>query len=257
MDRCRSREEGAAVQRYFLTHLEEMRGTLSKDDEKHVARVMRMEEGDAVIAVYDSISYDGIVRYEEKTPYIECQKERDEQPELPVRIGIVSGLAKGKKPEWIVQKGTELGMHAFYATPMKRSVVKWDEKKRKKNIERLETIAKEAAEQSHRLQVPAISALSEWQALEQIAKEYDHLFFAYEVEANKKGYQTIADQFQNVYHGNSILFVFGPEGGIAEEEAEWLRERDFQPVALGPRILRTETAPLYVLSAVSYEFERK
>lgn len=245
------------MQRYFLTQLDEMRGTLSSDDEKHVARVMRMEEGDAVIAVYDGISYDSVIHYEGQTPSVICQRVREEQPELPVRVGIVSGLAKGKKPEWIVQKGTELGMHAFYASPMKRSVVKWDDKKRKKNVERLETIAKEAAEQSHRLRVPSITALSQWHELEQIAKEYDHLFFAYEVEANEKGHQTIADQFQNVYHDTSILFVFGPEGGIAEEEAEWLRANDFQPVALGPRILRTETAPLYVLSAVSYEFERK
>jgi len=52
-----------------------------------------------------------------------------------------------------------------------------------------------------------------------------------------------------------MLIVFGPEGGIAEEEAEALRAANFQSIALGPRILRTETAPLYALSAISYQFE--
>ena len=55
--------------------------------------------------------------------------------------------------------------------------------------------------------------------------------------------------------GEKLLIVFGPEGGLTEEEVRLLRENGFVPCALGPRILRTETAPLYALSAVSYHYE--
>lgn len=58
-----------------------------------------------------------------------------------------------------------------------------------------------------------------------------------------------------MYDKQSILIVFGPEGGLDRAEIKLLLENDFQTIALGPRILRTETAPLYALSAISYEFE--
>jgi 16S rRNA (uracil1498-N3)-methyltransferase len=55
--------------------------------------------------------------------------------------------------------------------------------------------------------------------------------------------------------GESLLLVFGPEGGLTEEEVKFLKENDFSLCGLGPRILRTETAPLYTLAAISYHFE--
>ena len=60
---------------------------------------------------------------------------------------------------------------------------------------------------------------------------------------------------KNVHPEQTVLTVFGPEGGLSRNEAEALRAAGFLPIALGPRILRTETAPLYLLSAMSYEFE--
>ena len=66
----------------------------------------------------------------------------------------------------------------------------------------------------------------------------------------------IADRLKNVYHKQTVLVVFGPEGGLSRKEADdTTMQQDFLPISLGPRILRTETAPLYLLSAMSYEFE--
>ncbi len=245
------------MQRYFVEQLQDDVATVSLEDARHIRRVMRMETGDEVIAVYEGVSYRATVQLQEDSVFLQCGATLSNETELPVKISIVSGLSKGKKLDWIAQKGTELGMFSFYPVEMERSVVLWNDKKREKNEERLQKIAKEAAEQSHRTVVPSVEVLSQWADLERIACTYTHRFFAYEVEANEKNRQTIADHFQNVYHGDSVLVVFGPEGGISEKEVEWLRTRQFIPISLGPRILRTETAPLYVLSAASYEFEGK
>ena len=76
--------------------------------------------------------------------------------ELPVFVTIASGLPKGDKLELIFQKGTELGAAAFLPFQAARSIVKWDEKKADKKVERLKKIAKEAAEQSHRSEIPEV-----------------------------------------------------------------------------------------------------
>ena len=81
------------------------------------------------------------------------------------------------------------------------------------------------------------------------------MLFADEEDAKSKEPHRIADRVKNMFLDQKVLIVFGPEGGLSRNEADLLVSAGFLPVALGPRILRTETAPLYFLSAVSYEFE--
>lgn len=84
---------------------------------------------------------------------------------------------------------------------------------------------------------------------------YDYKIFAYEEAAKDNEQSNLVEVFTNAKHGASILVVIGPEGGITEKEASLLIEQDFIPCGLGPRILRTETASLYILAAASYHFE--
>ena len=67
--------------------------------------------------------------------------------------------------------------------------------------------------------------------------------------------KVLASSLKQLEKGGSLLVVFGPEGGLTEQEVVKLIENGFVPCGLGPRILRTETAPLYLLSAVSYQLE--
>src|SRR5690606_29369961 len=124
-----------------------------------------------------------------------------------------------------------------------------------KKVERLAKIAKEAAEQCHRSRIPTIASPISFSQLLREAKSYDVRLVADEEVAKNRTTHQIAEQFQNVYHGKTMLVVFGPEGGLSREEVEQLITMGFQSISLGPRILRTETAPLYFLSAMSYEFE--
>lgn len=247
------------MQRYFLDmpFNAQDEAVITGDDSRHIAKVMRMNTGQVIIAVHDGSVYTAaITEISDDQVTVKKQEElRQDHHEMPVTVTIACGLPKGDKLDFIAQKGTELGMHALVPFSSSRSIVKWDEKKSHKRIERLQKIAKEAAEQCHRSRVPEILPVHSLKQLISHSGSYDVKLYADEEDAKSKEPHKIADRLKNVYHRQSILVVFGPEGGLAREEAEQLQQAGFLPAALGPRILRTETAPLYFLSAVSYEFE--
>ena len=246
------------MQRYFLeTPFDESgKTTITGDDGKHIAKVMRMEAGDRVIAVDDSQAYIAEIT-QIMTDGATVKKIEGSIPsnEMQVKVTIACGLPKGDKLDLIVQKGTELGVSSIIPFEAERSIVKWDLKKGDKKVERLRKIAKEAAEQCHRTIIPDILAPMSFKQLLQESRNYDICFFADEEDAKGTDPNRIADRLKNVYHKQTVFVVFGPEGGLSRKEAEIMTSAGFLSVSLGPRILRTETAPLYFLSAMSYEFE--
>ncbi|WP_318615082.1 16S rRNA (uracil(1498)-N(3))-methyltransferase [Sporosarcina sp. YIM B06819] len=246
------------MQRYFLQSEfdDQQLANITGEDGKHIVRVMRMTVGDNVIAVSGGEAYvstitellaDGVV--------VKRQADSLKMNEMPVRVTIVCGLPKGDKLDLIVQKGTELGMAGILPFEAERSIVKWDAKKGDKKVERLRKIAKEAAEQCHRTIIPEVATPFSFKQLIAQSTNYDVLLFADEEDAKSGNPNRMAERLKNVRPGQTVLTVFGPEGGLSRNEAEALRSAGFLPIALGPRILRTETAPLYLLSAMSYEFE--
>ena len=215
-----------------------------------------MEAGDRVIAVDDGEAYIAEIT-QIMTDGVTVKKIEGSIPsnEMQVKVTIACGLPKGDKLDLIVQKGTELGMSSIIPFEAERSIVKWDTKKGDKKVERLRKIAKEAAEQCHRTIIPDILAPMSFKQLLQESRNYDIRFFADEEDAKGTDPNRIADRLKNVYHKQTVFVVFGPEGGLSRKEAEIMTSAGFLSVSLGPRILRTETAPLYFLSAMSYEFE--
>lgn len=247
------------VQRYFINDKpeENEKVAIAGEDFHHLSRVMRAKAGDRLCVVFsdgesaevelEEISADHALAF--------IVKWLHDEKELPVAVTIASGLPKGDKLELVIQKGTELGASKFIPFHADRSIVKWDEKKAAKKTERWSKIAKEAAEQSHRNRVPDVHVPVDFQHLIQIGQEYPFKLYAFE-EESKQGEKTAFHQLlTNMQQGDEMLIVFGPEGGISKKEAEELKRNGFIPCGLGPRILRTETAPLYALSAVSYHFE--
>ncbi len=244
------------MQRYFAEN-EEDTFLIKEDDFHHITRVMRMKPGEEIYCVNSNqqtarCTIENITENEIVAKVIQWVEE---DMELPVTVTIVSGLPKGDKLEWIIQKGTELGAHEFIPFIASRSIVKWDAKKSDKKISRWNKIAKEAAEQSHRAVIPNVSAPVSLKELIKMAADYDVLIIAYEEEAKAQESANLVRSFSSMKKGQSLLVVFGPEGGLADSEVELLKEKGFIACGLGPRILRTETAPLYLLSAVSYHFE--
>ncbi|KAF1679574.1 MULTISPECIES: 16S rRNA (uracil(1498)-N(3))-methyltransferase [Bacillus] len=250
------------MQRYFIEltkqQMEETPAfSVTGEDVHHIVNVMRMNEGDQIVCC----SQDG---FEAKCELQSVSKDNvsclvvewtNENRELPIKVYIASGLPKGDKLEWIIQKGTELGAHAFIPFQAARSVVKLDDKKAKKKQERWTKIAKEAAEQSYRNEVPQVMGVHSFQQLLQRVQNFDKCVVAYEESSKQGEMSAFGSAVSSLPKGSSLLIIFGPEGGLTEAEVEQVTEKDGVPCGLGPRILRTETAPLYALSAISYQTE--
>ena len=252
------RKEGVGMQRYFVDQIaNENRFNIVGDDYHHIVRVMRMKEGDQIICVslLNKSAVCAIAEITDEQIIAEVVQWISGTSELPIEVTIASGLPKGDKLEWIIQKGTELGAFQFIPFISARSVVKWDEKKAVKKIERWQKIAKEAAEQSHRLKLPKVENPVNLKSLIKMGEDFDYKLIAFEEEAKHGEASIFAKTLSEMKRGQTLLFVFGPEGGLTELEVSSLSEHGFRACGLGPRILRSETAPLYALSAVSYHFE--
>lgn len=245
------------MQRYFIGGKvpDNRKVAITGDDAKHIAKVMRLGVGDQVIVVVEGQSYLATIESAEFDIELLLGEKQETDVELPKNATIACGLPKGDKLELIVQKATELGMHAMIPFEAERSIVKWDAGKGEKKRIRLQKIAKEAAEQSHRVKIPEIHTIHTFKQLLEAAKSYDAIIVAYEEEARTDGGKRFAEILKSMYDKDSMILIFGPEGGISVSEVEKLKEAGALFTSLGPRILRTETAPLYALSAMSYEFE--
>ncbi|MDN7245805.1 16S rRNA (uracil(1498)-N(3))-methyltransferase [Planococcus shenhongbingii] len=245
------------MQRYFIEgHVpENHKVTITGDDAKHIAKVMRQSEGDQLIVVAGGKAFLSTILSAEFDVEVHIDNEIEADVEMPKQVTIACGLPKGDKLELIAQKSTELGMHALIPFAAERSIVKWDGSKSEKKRVRLQKIAKEAAEQSHRTHIPYIHNIHTFKQLMEAARSFDAVIVAYEEEARDSSRKRFAETLKSLYDKDSILLVFGPEGGISEVEVSLLKESGALFTSLGPRILRTETAPLYALSAMSYEFE--
>ncbi|WP_100488640.1 16S rRNA (uracil(1498)-N(3))-methyltransferase [Sporolactobacillus pectinivorans] len=230
---------------------------LSGEDAKHITRVMRMNVSDPIICANDKgeAFLCKIEKFEGSNVVATVQSRLQSDPELPVKVVIVQGMPKGEKFDTIVRKGTECGAAAFIPFYAERSVAVWQKDRIEKKCLRLKKIAKEAAEQSHRLFIPEIMEPVNLDQLLSIGETFTFKAVAYEETAKKGQVSALPSLLKQMKMGDSLLAVIGPEGGLTPKEAACFEENGFQLCGLGPRIMRTETAPLYMLSAVSYQFE--
>lgn len=247
------------MQRYFINDevWNETEIVITGEDHHHMFRVMRMKQGDEVICNNESgqSALCQIEQINNEKVVLRVVERLDMSTELPVSVTIAQGLPKRDKLELVLQKGTELGASRFIPFKAARSVVKWDEKKSKSRMKRYEKIVKEASEQSHRNKLPIVERPVTIKQLIEESKSYDVKMVAYEEEAKSERTYSIRKSFELLNEGDKLLVCVGPEGGFSHEEIKLLKENGFQTVRLGPRILRTETASLYVLASLSYQFE--
>ncbi|WP_280768512.1 16S rRNA (uracil(1498)-N(3))-methyltransferase [Salipaludibacillus daqingensis] len=247
------------MQRYFLSkeHFDDGYVMINGEDAKHISRVMRMAIDDLVICC-DNERKCYLCKITEVMPnFVKAVivEPMTKQVELPINVSIAHGLPKGDKLELVIQKGTELGAASFIPFQAERSIVKLDEKKGRKKIERWNKISKEASEQSHRQFVPPVEAIQTLKQLVHLFHSYSYVILAYEEEAKNDEKSRFHHTLSQMKQGDSLLFVVGPEGGFSDREVELMVENGAISCALGPRILRSETAPLYGLAAISYHFE--
>ena len=192
-------------------------------------------------------------RLEETEVVLNILSSEKSYSELASRIYLFQGLPKGDKMELIIQKAVELGVFEIVPVATRRAVVKLDEKKAKKKTERWNAIALGAAKQSGRSLIPEVKPVMRFAEALEYAKELDVLLIPYEMA---EGMEKTKEIISAVRQGQSVGVFIGPEGGFDEEEVEKAAAEGAQPVTLGRRILRTETAGLTVLSILMYHLEQ-
>lgn len=244
------------MQQYFISGNREKQITITDNALiKHMFHVMRLKNEEEVVFVFDDGKKYLAKVSNQETHQFELLNALDEDNELPVQVTIASGFPKGDKLEFIAQKVTELGASSLWGFPADWSVSKWDNKKLTKKKQKLEKIVLGAAEQSKRNTVPTIQLFEKKQDFLDKVLDFDIVVIAYEESAKAGETAQLVNIYQTIPLGANILFVFGSEGGLSPEEVTQLTDLGGVVAGLGPRIMRTETAPLYVLSSLSYALE--
>src|SRR5699024_8905479 len=247
------------LQRYFIPteNWKDNKVTITDDDAHHIIRVMRSRTGDEIICSHPDgkAAVCRITDIVKNMVYAIVSEWLEESAESPIEMTIAKGLPKSDKLEFVLQKGTELGAASFIPVQADRSVSVWDQKKAEKKLQRYSKIIKEASEQSHRNKIPSIGTVTSTTDLAMNSNDYQVKLFAYEEEAKIEVFQSFGRAVSKMSPGDRVLLVIGPEGGFSSREADVLKQNEFIPVRLGPRILRTETAALYALASISYHFE--
>ncbi|QFG72492.1 RsmE family RNA methyltransferase [Limosilactobacillus frumenti] len=241
------------MQHYFVNRaVPNQRFTLPDDISHHLVTVLRAQIGTRFELVFnDHQCYLAELTSTAPTVSATIIHALGRNPELPVHTGIACGIPKTKeKPEMIVQKGTEVGVQQIIFFDAERSISHWQGNKRARKLARLQKIANSAAEQSHRNVQPQIYYCD---SLKELLNSYPatHRLVAWEESAKQGETSALVKVLRQTTIGESLLAIFGPEGGLSSEEVATMESQGVIPVGLGPRILRTETAPLYFLSAVS------
>lgn len=243
------------MQRYFLnTEAENNKNyaIIDKDDVHHIKNVMRQTVGSKIIINFINASFISEITAIDNQITVITREQLELCTELPVQVTIASGLLKNDKYEWMIQKATELGAYRFLPFISDHTVIKLDEKKMAKKVERFQKIIKEAAEQSYRQMIPEIKVIKNSTALTALLDDYDVVLVAYEESAKNGETSTLNQTLKRLESGMKVIVIFGPEGGLSETE---IKQFNAPTIGLGPRILRAETAPLYLLSAMSYHIE--
>ena len=233
----------------FFTENPEVNGlfTLTGNDFNHAKNVLRLKVGERFLVSHDKKSNLCELFCYEGESVIAKIIERDYQDtSLPIEIYLFQGLPKADKLELIIQKTVELGVHTIIPVEMKHSIVKIEENKQKKKIERWQKICKDASEQSKRLEIPQVNKICKLADLESL-KGVKLTCSTIEKSQNLKNY------LKNLGNYDRINLVIGPEGGLSKEEEEYLKKIGFVSVSLGNRIMRVETVPIFLLSVFNYE----
>lgn len=225
-------------------------------DVNHIKNVLRMKVGEelSVSNGVDGKEYRcGIVSLDEECITCELRFVKEDGVELPSEVYLFQGLPKADKMELIIQKAVELGVHAVVPVSTKRCVVKLDDKKAKSKIARWQGIAEAAAKQSKRRIVPEVKEVMSFKEAINFVKDFEVKLIPYELAKDMSKTKEIISTLQS---GQKIAIFIGPEGGFEEGEVEAAMSAGVEPITLGKRILRTETAGFTVLSWVMYQLEQ-
>jgi 16S rRNA (uracil1498-N3)-methyltransferase len=233
--------------RFFISadQIHGQRLMLKGNQARQIYSVLRMRETER-ITVLDNRGWQYDVRLDKVSSNLvmgELLTRQDAVGEPRIELTLFQALLKKDNFEWVLQKGTELGVTRFVPLITQRCVVRQKTIKTTK-LQRWQRIISEAAEQSGRGRLPELAApvfLTE--ALENTDK-FDQAFIPWEEEQEVSLFNALRKGASELPSSLRIAIFIGPEGGFDEEEIAAAQRTGVRPVTLGPRILRAETAAI-------------
>ena len=215
---------------------------LAPEAAQHVGRALRLKTGDA-ITVFDGRGGEyeaAIQRIDKDRVDVKVGAWRDVDTEPRLRIGLIQGLPEADKMDWIIQKSVELGVGWIQPIVCDRSVVRLSGERAARREAHWRRVAVAACEQSGRNRIPEVRPTLGFQSW--IAVPADTSRWVLSPSGDPVASKSPTDR--------ELEILVGPEGGLSDRELELALQQGCEPVALGPRILRAETAPLAALAAI-------
>ena len=237
------------------SQIQDKKVIITGSDVNHIKNVLRLKAGEeiAVRNGVDGKEYRcGIEEIAQDQIICSLRFIREEGVELPSKIYLFQGIPKADKMELIIQKAVELGVFEVIPVAVKRCVVKLDERKARAKVSRWQGIAEAAAKQCKRGIIPVVREPMTMKEAVSYAGEMDVKLIPYELAEDMSHTKKMIEA---VRPGQSVAVFIGPEGGFEESEVAEALAAGIEPVTLGKRILRTETAGFTVLSWLMYHFE--
>ena len=218
--------------------------TLPEAAAAHVSRVLRLRVGDR-LAVFDgrgSEHHAEIATIAGDTVRVRLLEQIAGRPESPLAVTLVQCISRGERMDWTLQKATELGVSAIAPVLASRSVVRLDTRQAEAKFRHWQAIVVAACEQSGRSRLPELRMPESLRThLERLAGHVCRVIL---------DPQATAELAAMPDPGAAVDLLIGPEGGFDDEELALARAAGFQPVRLGPRVLRTETAGTVALAVL-------
>ena len=211
-----------------------------KSDCNHIQNVYRLNVGHELRIIDGEYEYfTEIIQISKKEVSVKILEKKEDSYSLNVNIDVAMGILKNDKMNLAIQKLTEIGVNRIIPLKTERVVVKINEKKEKWDV-----VVREALKQCRGIKFTEITPVKKLAEIDY--SKYDKIIFAYENSDESKSLPEIIKK-----EDKNILYIIGPEGGITQEEVNFLKENKAIEISLGKRILRAETAAIVVCGIIA------
>ena len=211
-----------------------------KSDCNHIQNVYRLNAGNELRIIDGEYEYlTEIIQISKKEVSVKILEKKEDSYSLNVNIDVAMGILKNDKMNLAIQKLTEIGVNRIIPLKTERVVVKINEKKEKWDV-----VVRETLKQCRGIKFTEITPVKKLAEIDY--SKYDKIIFAYENSGESKSLSEIIEKGDK-----DILYIIGPEGGITQEEVDFLKNNKAMEISLGKRILRAETAAIVVCGIVA------
>ncbi len=221
---------------------------LDRQASHHLITVLRVKPND-VLTIFNGQGgeYKGfITQINKKQVSVRIGEHVAHEVESSLALYLAQGISRGAKMDYTIQKAVELGVKKIIPLLTERCTVKLDEERRAKRFQHWQSVITSACEQSGRNQIPELFLpMTLESGLQSVPADWRFVL-------SPTAVPRLRDQV--VQKSQRVLLLIGPEGGLSEKEVALACQQGFQPLNLGPRILRTETAAVAAITALQCSF---